>query len=187
MGNYYTYAYLREDKTPYYIGKGKGRRIKKRCRGDVCPPGDPSRIIFLKVNLTEEEAFHHEIYLIAVYGRKDLGTGILRNKTYGGDGSSGAVRSLETRLKMSQNSRSSEPEVRQRMSAGRQNLYAEGYVHNWTGKHHKPEAIEKCRVTKLGEQNPSFGKHWWVDPTKTLEVMDYKPPDPSWTRGRKKR
>ena len=34
---------------------------------------DKSRIIFLKQNLTEEEAFKHEIYMIAVFGRKDLG------------------------------------------------------------------------------------------------------------------
>jgi hypothetical protein len=53
------------------------------------PPKDKSRIIFLKQNLTEEEAFRHEIYMIAVFGRKDLGTGILHNRTDGGDGSSG--------------------------------------------------------------------------------------------------
>jgi hypothetical protein len=184
MSIYYTYAYLREDKTPYYVGKGKGRRIKKRCKGDVRPPSDPSRIIFLKVKLTEEEAFRHEIYMIAVYGRKDLGTGILRNKTNGGDGTSGAKLSEETRSKM----RKPKSEAHcKNISTARQNLYVEGYIHNWTGRTHKTETIEKCRVTKLGENNPAHGKRWWVDPTKTLEVMDYNPPDPSWTRGRKKR
>lgn len=88
---YYTYAYLREDRTPYYIGKGKGRRIKNRFRGDIKPPKDKSRVIYLKTNLSEEEAFKHEIYMIALYGRKDNNTGILRNKTDGGDGTSGRI------------------------------------------------------------------------------------------------
>ena len=82
---FYTYAYLREDKTPYYIGKGQGNRAYNQNRR-VRPPKYKSKIIFLKQNLTEEEAFKHEIYMIAVFGRKDLGTGILRNMTYGGDG-----------------------------------------------------------------------------------------------------
>ena len=99
---YYTYAYLREDKTPYYIGKGKGRRIYLKGKSEVKPPKDKSRIIYLKQNLTEEEAFKHEIYMIAVFGRKDLGTGILHNRTDGGDGTSGFVPSEETRIKLSE-------------------------------------------------------------------------------------
>ena len=83
--HYYTYAYLREDKTPYYIGKGKGDRIYSTKRS-VKLPKDRSRIIFLKQNITEEEAFKHEIYMIDVLGRKDLKTGILRNLTEGGEG-----------------------------------------------------------------------------------------------------
>jgi hypothetical protein len=98
---FYTYAYLREDKTPYYIGKGTGDRIYSTNRRNN-PPKDKSRIIFLKQNLTEEEAFRHEIYMIAVFGRKDLETGILRNKTYGGDGISGYVFSEETKKKLSE-------------------------------------------------------------------------------------
>jgi hypothetical protein len=82
---YYTYAYLREDRTPYYIGKGKGDRIHSTNR-TYKPPKDKSRIIFLKQNLSEEEAFRHEIYMISVFGRKDNGTGILRNLTDGGEG-----------------------------------------------------------------------------------------------------
>jgi hypothetical protein len=40
--------------------------------------------------------------MIAVFGRKDLGAGILRNRTDGGDGSSGAVRSEEWRRSISE-------------------------------------------------------------------------------------
>ena len=87
MKEYYTYAYLREDGTPYYIGKGKGRRIFDKENRTSCPvPKDKNRIIFLKQNLTEEQAFIHEIYMISVFGRKNNGTGILRNLTDGGEG-----------------------------------------------------------------------------------------------------
>jgi len=83
MNNYYTYAYLREDGTPYYIGKGRNKRIHNNHNKIPLPP--KNRRIFLKENLTEEEAFKHEIYMIAVFGRKDLGTGILLNMTNGGE------------------------------------------------------------------------------------------------------
>jgi hypothetical protein len=102
---YYTYAYLREDGTPYYIGKGSGSRLydnhHRERRNCVSIPKDRKKIIYLKQNLTEKEAFNHEIYMIAVLGRKDKGTGILRNLTNGGDGSSGAVRSEEFKRNLS--------------------------------------------------------------------------------------
>ena len=98
---YYTYAYLREDGTPYYIGKGKGNRMYKKGKGEVYPPKNKGKIIKLKQNLTEKEAFKHEKYMIAVFGRKDLGTGILRNKTGGGDGPSGYIMSEEQKMLLS--------------------------------------------------------------------------------------
>ena len=101
---YYTYAYLREDGTPYYIGKGHADRAYQSQRRKGCPkPTDVSRILFLKKNLTEEEAFKHEVYMIAVLGRKDLGTGMLRNLTDGGEGASNRVyvTSDETKRKLS--------------------------------------------------------------------------------------
>ena len=98
MNNYYTYAYLREDRTPYYIGKGKDNRAYVK-RHIVNPP-PKNRIIYLKQNLTEEEAFKHEIYMIAIFGRKDLGKGILYNRTNGGEGNSGLIHSEESKDKM---------------------------------------------------------------------------------------
>jgi hypothetical protein len=104
---YYTYAYLREDRTPYYIGKGKGNRAYvnhyRKKRNCISIPKNSDRILILKQNLTEAEAFRHEIYMIAVFGRKDLGTGILHNRTDGGEGASGAVVSEVTKEKHRQN------------------------------------------------------------------------------------
>jgi hypothetical protein len=100
MNEYYTYAYLREDRTPYYIGKGKGNRAYRRRHKGINPPKDKSRILILKNNLTEEEAFRCEKYMIAVFGRKDLGTGILENKNAGGNGSSGKIYSQEEKEKI---------------------------------------------------------------------------------------
>jgi hypothetical protein len=128
---YYTYAYLREDGTPYYIGKGKNNRLYKKRKGEVNLPKDKSRIIFLKQNLTEEEAFKHEIYMISVFGRKDLGTGILHNRTDGGDGGSGIIFSEETRKKISE-----------RQSYSGNSFY---------GKTHSKETIEQMSKIKIGK------------------------------------
>ena len=87
---YYTYAWLREDRTPYYVGKGIGNRAyRSHRRGDIYmspPPRD--RIIFLKKNQTEFDAYKHENYIISILGIKEDG-GILINMSYGGEGSSG--------------------------------------------------------------------------------------------------
>jgi hypothetical protein len=98
---FYTYAYLRKNGTPYYVGKGeKSRAYNKNHNNVYVPP--KNRILFLKKNLTEEQAFKHEIYMIAVFGRKDLETGILHNRTNGGDGSSGRIATENQKKKQSE-------------------------------------------------------------------------------------
>jgi hypothetical protein len=99
---YYVYSYLREDYSPYYIGKGSGNRAYTKGPKEVKPPKDRSRVKIIKESLTEEESFDVEKLYILVFGRIDLGTGILRNKTDGGDGSSGAIVSPEERKRRSE-------------------------------------------------------------------------------------
>ena len=87
---FYTYMWLREDGTPYYVGKGQKRRAFISSAHAVHRPKDRSRIVVFPM-LNEAEAFESEIVMIELFGRKDKGTGILHNMTDGGDGSSGTL------------------------------------------------------------------------------------------------
>jgi len=88
---FYTYLWLREDGSPYYVGKGYGDRAYKQANHRFPPPSNSDRIVVQEFP-TEQNALVAEQLLIAVYGRKDLGTGCLRNFTDGGQGTTGFSR-----------------------------------------------------------------------------------------------
>jgi len=84
-GGYYVYAYLNKTTgEPYYIGKGSKNRAFVWHKG-ISVPKDKSKIIFLESNLQESIALELEISYIKKYGRKDNNTGILLNRTDGGE------------------------------------------------------------------------------------------------------
>jgi hypothetical protein len=190
---FYTYAYLRKDGTPYYIGKGKGGRAYS-CTGKPCKmPSTEGRILILKKNLTEEEAFKHEIYMIAVFGRKDNGTGILRNLSAGGQGKTGYIHREESKAKISEKVRgqnhplfgtSPSQETREKMSMtlkGRvideewRRKMSEAHkgkegTYGFQGKSHTEETLQKMRL-----------RRWWNDGTRNRHCEEC--PGEGWVSG----
>ena len=161
---FYTYLWLREDGTPYYVGKGYGRRAWRSHKGHR-PPKDRS-LIHIQYWQDEATAFAYEIYQIDFWGRKDLGTGCLRNLTDGGEGKAGAILSLETRAKIGASNTNPSPETLVKMSAAqckrspetRAKMSAAHMGHKasletiakLTGRKHSPETKARISATKTG-------------------------------------
>lgn len=109
ISGFYVYQYVRTFASehgpagsPYYIGKGHGlRAYKKNPIEAIRTPKDKSMIVIIAKDLSEDEAFFMEKQLIKFHGRINLGTGCLRNRTDGGEGGSGAVRTAEMKAKVS--------------------------------------------------------------------------------------
>lgn len=106
MSGFYVYQYLRERASeygpvgsPFYVGKGKGKRAHVQ-HTTVHIPQSKVNIVILASNLEEDEAFCMEKQLIAFYGRIDNKTGCLRNLTDGGEGLAGRIYTTETRAKI---------------------------------------------------------------------------------------
>ena len=172
---YYTYAYLREDRTPYYIGKGKAGRITNFLHR-IAIPKETERIIYLKKNLTDEEARKHEIYMIAILGRKDLGTGILRNMTDGGEGCAGRRLSDETKKKLSDahKGRKKSTEHRKALSeAAKKRKVSDKWRESVS-------SAKKGRFT--GNENHNYGRRWWNDGVEN--IMSKECPGENFTLGR---
>ena len=169
MKVFYTYMWLREDGTPYYVGKGNGDRAVAKS-GHRFPVPTVDRILIQEFP-DEASAFAAEKFLIDFYGRIDLGNGCLRNLADGGAGASGAVRSIETRKKIAQ--------------------AAMGHRRN-VGKK-RPDLSARMRARKgkiqphLKGNKHALGKHWILSEEtkhkyKNIALSRKRGPDGCWVR-----
>ena len=142
------YRHIRTDKNePFYIGIGEteerayNKKNRTRIWKNIAKKGYEIEILF--GDLTWEQACEKEKEFIALYGRKNLGTGTLVNLTDGGEGTLGYKHTVKDKEKI--------------------RLAALGSNNPWYNKK-RPDHSEKMTGNnnpcfgRTGNKNPAFGK-----------------------------
>lgn len=171
--DYYVYTYSYPNGVPFYVGKGRGRRLRVhlcdakanrnsnkwavRVIAKVLRVGQEPTIKKIAENLDNELACLVEEEFINKYGRRDIGTGILVNCTKGGDG--GLDLAPETK----------EVQVKALLKGGLSTRFAKGSTPWNTGKKMPEQAVQKMRVKKLGIKQSEESKR-----KKSIAVRGYK-------------
>jgi hypothetical protein len=158
MNIYYVYAYLRKNSfTPYYIGKGKGRRAWQRHK-NVKTPDSSSHIVLLETNLTEVGALAIERRMIRWYGQEIDNTGILQNKTKGGDGCRGFSNKGQVPWNKGKSYKELYDPEKEKEIKSVQSHRSSGTNNPMYGKHHKDESKKKMSEKKFGYKPWITGK-----------------------------
>jgi hypothetical protein len=164
----YLYRHIRLDKNePFYIGISSSNSYKraysihkrnKHWNNIVSRTKYIVEIVFN--DLTWEETCEKEKEFISLYGRKDLGTGILCNMTDGGEGTLGQIISNEARVKRSVNAkgRINSLETRRKISASKLGCYGPN-----TGK--KMSVETKLKLSQSVKYMPNIRKVMVIDIT----------------------
>jgi hypothetical protein len=172
------YQHVRKDTNEvFYVGIGANEKRAYRKDGRnshwkniVKKVGYYVEIIY--PDLEWKLACNMEQYLIEAYGRIDLGTGLLVNKTIGGEGVVGNINSEETRRKISESNKgkvshnkgkSMSEEQKKKISESLKNKYQDGYVNAAKGVKHDEDRIKKNseaqkKLYETGYVSPSKGK-----------------------------
>lgn len=173
---FYIYRHIRTDTDEvFYIGKGANRisrkwdyeraythyRRNKFWQSVVSKCPDIEVEIVMEFD-TEEQCIAKEIELIALYGRRNRGTGTLVNLTDGGDGTTGRICTEELRQKRRERvTGSKHPSFGKQLSAETRRKKSEainGEKHHLYGKKLPEEWKENIRRSKYGAGNPMYGK-----------------------------
>ena len=168
MIEFYTYIHCKPDGTPFYVGKGSARRshdFRHRNRHHefvVAKYGAENISVLVFPRASEQLAFDDEVKWICVL--REAGYD-LANKTTGGQGASGAVRSVETRLKISSvhKGRKRSPETCARIAKAKAGFEMpkgakERIALYRTGKTLSDESRAKVSTAKKGRPNGWGGK-----------------------------
>lgn len=180
---WYVYVLARPNGKPFYVGKGKNRRVfrhdteaRSGCDCHRCnvirkiwrSGGEVQRYIIFTTNL-EQEAFDYEVETIALYGRKNL-----TNQSDGGGARSNPTADARARMSAARSQRRASEATRARISASKKGTKA------------SPETRAKLSAAqKLSHRTPEFRakqsailRSVWADPEKrSQKAARYRTPE----------